>query len=42
MPCTIVPCGMVDFLRKVLVHELDSYSIDFKPTPRFTHWGKHR
>jgi len=27
---------MVECLRKVLLHELDSYSIDFKPVPRFT------
>ncbi|MEV2191884.1 hypothetical protein AB0I02_12950 [Streptomyces phaeochromogenes] len=33
---------MVEFLRKALLHELDSYSIDFKPVPRFTQWRKQR
>ena len=42
VPCTIIPCGMVEFLRKLLLHELDSYGIDFKPVPRFTHWRGQR
>ncbi|WP_105972410.1 SMI1/KNR4 family protein [Streptomyces geranii] len=40
--CQVVPCGMVEFLRRLFVGELPSYSTDFKPDPRFEHWRKGR
>lgn len=38
VPCTVIPCGMVEFLRKVLLDDLDSYDMKFDPVPRFVHW----
>ncbi len=38
----VVPCGMVEFLRRLFVNELASYSLDFPPAPRFVHWRKER
>ncbi|NEC84486.1 SMI1/KNR4 family protein [Streptomyces sp. SID12501] len=40
--CEVVPCGMVEFLRRLFVNELPSYSLDFPPAPRFVHWRKER
>ncbi|MEV7816113.1 SMI1/KNR4 family protein [Streptomyces flaveolus] len=37
-PFTIFRCGMVEFLRKLLLGELDSYGMEFRPVPRFVHW----
>ena len=38
VPCTVIPCGMADFLRMVLLRALDAYSMEFDPVPRFVHW----
>ncbi|WP_128433835.1 SMI1/KNR4 family protein [Streptomyces cyaneus] len=40
--CEVVPCGMVEFLRRLLAQELPSYSMEFTPEPRFEHWRKGR
>jgi hypothetical protein len=42
VPCEVVPCGMAEFLRRLLVDELASYSLDFTPAPLFVHWRKDR
>jgi hypothetical protein len=42
VPCEVVPCGMVEFLRRLFVNELASYSLDFPPAPRFVHWREER
>ncbi len=40
--CEVVPCGMAEFLRRLLVNEHASYKIDFTPAPRFVHWRTKR
>ncbi|WP_369031161.1 MULTISPECIES: SMI1/KNR4 family protein [Streptomyces] len=40
--CEVVPLGMVEFLRRLLVGELASFSMEFTPEPRFEHWRKGR
>ncbi|MFD7455156.1 SMI1/KNR4 family protein, partial [Kitasatospora sp. NPDC059827] len=38
---TLFPCGMVEFLRKLLLDEFDPYplSIDLRDaSPRYVHW----
>ncbi|MCX5064145.1 hypothetical protein OG895_41485 [Streptomyces sp. NBC_00201] len=37
-PFTVFPFGMTEFLRKLVVDELDSYDMKFEPMPRFVHW----
>lgn len=37
-PFTMFPFGMTEFLRKLVVDELDSYDVKFEPMPRFVHW----
>lgn len=38
--CEVIPCGMVEFLRRLLAEELPSYSMEFTAVPRFEHWRK--
>ncbi|MEU6227732.1 SMI1/KNR4 family protein [Streptomyces sp. NPDC047042] len=40
--CEVVPCGMAEFLRRLLEDELDSYGLDFESVPHFTHWRKEK
>jgi hypothetical protein len=37
-PVTVFRCGMVEFLRKLLLDELGSFGVEFEPVPRFVHW----
>lgn len=40
--CEVVPCGMAEFLRRLLADELPSHRMEFPPEPRFEHWRKGR
>ncbi|WP_327699524.1 SMI1/KNR4 family protein [Streptomyces sp. NBC_00459] len=40
--CEVVPLGMVEFLRRLLVHERAPYSLEYTSAPRFVHWRKER